>query len=58
MIEKLKARIVAKGNEQTKGIDYLETFALVVRWTTICSIIVLSTSKGWILHHMDVIIAF
>jgi hypothetical protein len=28
--KKLNARIVAKDNEQAKGIDFLETFALVV----------------------------
>jgi hypothetical protein len=38
--EKLKARIVAKGNEQTKGIDYLKTFALVVRWTMIHRVVI------------------
>ena len=41
-----------------EGIDYLETFAPVVKWTTICSIIPHSASKGWILHHMDVITTF
>jgi hypothetical protein len=29
--EKLKARVVAKGNEQTEGLDFQETFTLVVR---------------------------
>jgi hypothetical protein len=41
-IEKLKARVVAKRNEQVHGIDYLETFAPVVCWTTIHSIIPLA----------------
>ena len=58
LIEKSKARIVAKRNEQTKRIDYLETFASIVRWTTITTIIALTASKGWKLHHLDIITAF
>jgi transposase InsO family protein len=57
-IEKLKARIVAKGNEQAHGIDYLETFAPVVRWTTIRSVIALAARNSWQLQHLDVITAF
>ena len=33
-------------NEQIEGIDYLESFAHVVRWTTIRTIIAQATSKG------------
>jgi hypothetical protein len=57
-IEKLKARMVAKGNEQVEGIDYLETFAPVVHWTTIRSVIALAACKNWTLQHLDVITAF
>jgi hypothetical protein len=37
-----------------EGIDYEETFALVARYTSICTIIALDASMGWKLHHMDV----
>ena len=57
-VEKLKARIIAKGNEQTEGIDYLETFAPVVRWTTIRTVIALAARQNWPLQHLDVITAF
>jgi hypothetical protein len=57
-LEKLKARIVAKCNEQEAGIDYLETFAPVVRWPIIRSIIALVARKKWKLQHLDVITAF
>ena len=41
-IEKFKARFVAKGYAQKKGIDYEETFAPVVRYTSIRSMISLA----------------
>jgi hypothetical protein len=34
-VEKLKARIVARGFEQLHGLDYMETFAPVMKWSTI-----------------------
>lgn len=49
---------MAKGNEQTEGIDFLETFAPVVRWTTIRTVIALATRQNWLLQHLDVITAF
>ena len=49
--------MVAKGNEQIEGKDFLETFALVVRWTTIKTIIAIKAQNGWKLNHLDVITA-
>ena len=53
-VEKYKVRFVARGLSKVEGIYYEETFALVARYTSICTIISLTTSMGWILHHMDV----
>jgi hypothetical protein len=53
-IEKYKARFVARGFSQVKGVDYDETFAPVARHTSIRSIIALVASMGWKLHQMDV----
>eukprot|EP00253_Pinus_taeda_P029726 PITA_29726 len=53
-IEKYKARFVAKGYAQKKGIDYEETFAPVTRYTSIRTVISLVAQMGWEIHQMDV----
>ena len=57
-IEKHKARFVACGFSQKEGIDYEETFVHVVRYTSIRTIIALTTKMKWKLHQMDVKKAF
>ncbi|MCO5599149.1 hypothetical protein L7F22_053249 [Adiantum nelumboides] len=57
-ISRYKARLVAKGYAQTYGIDYEETFSPVAKMATIRTIIVVATSKGWLLHQIDVKNAF
>jgi hypothetical protein len=56
--KKYKARFVARGFSQVEGIDYEETFSLVARYTSICTIIALTASMGWKLHQMDVTPSF
>ena len=34
--------------------DFFETFALVVRWSTIRSVVALAARKKWKIHHLDV----
>jgi len=41
---KLKVQLVARGDGQIEGI---ETFALVMRWSTIKLILALAAYKGW-----------
>jgi hypothetical protein len=53
-ISMYKARLVAKGYAQTHGIDYEETFAPIAKMATVKAVIVVATSKGWVLHPMDV----
>lgn len=55
---KLKARLVAKGFQQQEGIDYTETFAPVVKWNTLRSVVALAGHRGWKIFHLDVKTAF
>ena len=57
-ISRYKARLVSKGYAQTYGVDYEETFSLVAKMATICTIIAVAVSKQWVLHQMDVKNAF
>eukprot|EP00253_Pinus_taeda_P015858 PITA_15858 len=57
-VEKHKARFVACGFSQVEGIDYDETFAPIARYSSIRSMLALSTQMGWKIHQMDVKITF
>jgi hypothetical protein len=47
-------RFVARGFSQIEGIYYDETFAPVIRYSSIRSILALSAQMGWRIHQMDV----
>lgn len=49
---------MALGNRQEEGIDYFETFAPVVKMTTVRLFLKLVCGRGWDLHQMDVHNAF
>ncbi|UYV83140.1 hypothetical protein LAZ67_22002407 [Cordylochernes scorpioides] len=57
-IERYKARLVAKGYSQKYGIDYEETFAPVVRHSTIRTVLALAVEYDLLVHQMDVQSAF
>ena len=57
-MEKHKARFISCGFSQVEGIDYDETFAPVTRYSSIISMLALSTQMGWKIHQMDVKTAF
>ena len=58
MVQKYKARLVAQGYSQRPGINYDETFAPVVRFECIRSVITLATHKNMKVHQMDIKTAF
>ena len=53
-----KARFCAKGFTQRWGEDYEETFAPVVKYTSIRTLIALAAGGNFEIHQMDVITAF
>jgi hypothetical protein len=57
-VEKHKARLVARGFTQRHGIDYDDTFSLVVKPATIRLVLSVVASHGWALCQVDVSNAF
>lgn len=58
MVERYKARLVARGFSQIEGIDYNETFAPVAKLVIVKALIAIASTKRWQLHQMDVHNAF
>jgi hypothetical protein len=57
-IDGYKARLVAKGFKQRYGINYEDTFSLVVKSATIQMILSIAVFRGWNLRQLDVQNAF
>ena len=57
-LDKLKARLVARGFTQTYGLDYQETFAPVAKLNTIRVLLSVAANLDWPLHQLDIKNAF
>lgn len=57
-LDKLKARLVARGFEHYAGVDFLETLCPVVKTSTIRFVFSLAATKGWNVQQLDVNNAF
>jgi hypothetical protein len=58
LIKKFKARFGARGDQQLEGIDFFETYAPVVQWTTIRLMFILEILLGLKSMQGDVACAF
>ncbi|GJZ00155.1 ribonuclease H-like domain-containing protein [Tanacetum coccineum] len=57
-LSRYKARLVANGSSQQLGVDFDETFSLVVKPATICTVLSLAVSRKWSIYQLDVKNAF
>jgi len=57
-VEKRKARLVAKGFTQRYGFDFSETYAPVVKMSTVRSMLAIANQFDYAVHQMDVTSAF
>ena len=53
-IDRYKARLVARGFHQTHGLDYFDTFSLIVKASTVRIVLAITFSFGWTIRQLDV----
>jgi hypothetical protein len=52
-IDQYKARLVTKGFKQRYGIDYEDTFSLVVKIATVRLVLSIAVARGWCLRQLE-----
>lgn len=57
-LERLKARVVAKGFSQVLGLDFIETFSPVIKPTTIRVVLTIALANNWDIRQLNVKNAF
>ena len=57
-IERYKARLVIRGFDQKKGIDFFDTYSPVIKIAIIKTLIALAAIHDLVMHQMDVKTAF
>ncbi len=57
-VKKFKARFCARGDRQKEGIDYFETWALVVQWSTVRIAMILAIKLKLVSVQCDITAAF
>ena len=57
-IKKHKARFCVKGDKQIEGVDYVDSYAPVVSWSTVRIMLGLAIKQGWATRQVDFSNAF
>ncbi len=57
-VKKFKARFCARGDRQLEGVDFFQTWAPVVQWSTIRIVLVLAVKLGFTSVQCDITAAF
>ena len=57
-LDRLKAKLVAKGYHQVDDINYIETFSLVIKSGTIRLVLILALVRQWDIRQLDVKYSF
>ncbi|PKU79468.1 Retrovirus-related Pol polyprotein from transposon TNT 1-94 [Dendrobium catenatum] len=57
-VNRYKARLVAQGFCQEKGVNYQQTFSPVAKMPTIRVLLIISLHRGWPIHQFDINNAF
>ena len=57
-VKKFKARFCARGDRQLEGVDYFETWAPVVQWSTIRLVLIIALKFGYCSAQCDITAAF
>ena len=55
---KFKARYCVRGDKQVEGVDYFETYAPVVQWSTIRLVLTMVLANAWVTKQVDYTNAF
>ena len=58
LVRKLKSRFCVRGDQQIEGVDFFDTFAPVVQWSTVRLLLVLSLTLGLATKQVDYVSAF
>ncbi|KAL7484019.1 hypothetical protein ACHAW6_009661 [Cyclotella cf. meneghiniana] len=58
LAKKFKARFCVRGDMQIEGVDFFETWAPVVQWTTVRSMMILATRLNLVSAQADITAAF
>jgi hypothetical protein len=51
---KLRAHLVANGQRQQYGLDYIETFTPTTNMTTIRTVLTIAAHRDWEIHQVDI----